>query len=412
MVEEPDAAVPAVPVPPEDGPRLGVIGSTAQILDRPRREGHAIGYLRAGATCARSAEKVGTAGCEAGWYAVRPAGFVCASGTATLDLSHPTLSVMSVRPSLETPLPYTYARAVRDTTIYEADPTRDVAVRALGTLRARSGLAIVGSWSATDEHGQPLRLAMTTEGKFVPADALEAARPSSFAGVELSSSRRLPVAFVVKRGVHSWTFRDDAPEKGAELSYHDELDLDGKRRTASGVTFLATRDGRWVRDRDVTVIAERAELPAFATGEQKWLDVSVTAGTLVAYAGARPWLATLVSVGEDRLGAKGSARATARGELDVVAKHVTFDRDPTTHVDGVSIADVPWVLELSSGQLVLGAYFHDRFGIERGGGDLELSPADASRIFRWATPELPRGWHGVRAPATPGAARTIVNVRR
>lgn len=410
-MEEGDAGIPSVPVPPENGPRLGAIASVTEVLDRPSRKGRSIGYLHAGDTVPRSTEPVSTAGCDAGWYAVRPAGFVCASGGATLDLSHPTLSVMAVRPSFESALPYTYARAVRDATLYEVDPGRDAAIRKLGTLRAGSGLAIVGSWSAPDESGKPLRLAMTTEGKFVAAADLESAQPSAFQGVELSGGRTLPLAFVVKRGVHVWTFRDDSPEKGDALPYHAKIELDGKRRKTSGAEFLATKDGHWVRTRDVTVILPRHELPSFAQGEQKWIDVSVVTGTLVAYTGQKPWFVTLVSVGQDRLGAPGSSLVTERGELDVIGKHLTFvGRDPASYMDGASIYDAPWALELSSGQLVVGAYWHDRFGIEHGPGNLELSPSDAARLFQWATPGLPSGWHGVRLVA--GSPRTIVNVRK
>lgn len=410
-MEEGDAAIPSVPVPPENGPRLGAIASMTEVLDRPSRKGHSLGYLHAGDTVARSTEPVSTAGCDVGWYAVRPVGFVCASGSATLDTSHPTLSVMSVRPSLESALPYTYARTVRDATLYEVDPSRDVAVHEVGTVRARSGLAIVGSWSAANEAGKPLRLALTTEGKFLTAADLESAQPSAFRGVELSGGRALPLAFVVKRGVHSWTFRDESPEKGEALPYHAELDLGGKRRKISGVEFVETKDGRWVRTRDVTVVLARHELPPFAEGDQKWLDVSVVTGTLVAYTGQKPWFVTLVSVGQDRLGAPGSSFATERGELDVVGKHVTFvGRDPASFMDGASIYDAPWVLELSSGQVLVGAYWHDRFGIEHGPGNLELSPADAARLFQWATPPLPTGWHAVRF--SKGSPRTIVNVRK
>lgn len=410
-MDEGDAAIPSFPMPSENGPRLGAIANRIEVLDRPSRRGGSVGYLHAGDTVARSTEPVSTAGCGPGWYAVRPTGFVCASGGATLDPSHPTLSVMAVRPSFESQLPYTYARTVRDATLYEVDPSRDVAVHQLGTVRARSGLAIVGSWSAADESGKPLRLALTTEGNFLAAADLESAQPSAFHGLELSGGRALPVAFVVKRGVHSWTFREESPEKGDALPYHAELDLGGKRRKVSGAEFLETKDGRWVRTRDVTVVLARHELPPFAQGDQKWIDVSVVTGTLVAYTGQKPWFATLVSVGQDRLGAPGSAFATERGELDVVAKHVTFvGRDPATYMDGASIYDAPWVLELSSGQLVVGAYWHDRFGIEHGPGNLELSPADAARLFQWATPALPSGWHAARLAKD--SPRTIVNVRK
>jgi hypothetical protein len=66
------------------------------------------------------------------------------------------------------------------------------------------------------------------------------------------------------------------------------------------------------------------------------------------------------------------------------------------------------VLELSSGQLLYGSYVHDRFGIEYGPGDVTVSPSDARRVFDFATPSLPSGWHGVRA----NGDKTFVVIRK
>ena len=56
--------------------------------------------------------------------------------------------------------------------------------------------------------------------------------------------------------------------------------------------------------------------------------------------------------------------------------------------------------------------FHDRFGIEHGSGDVEISAADASSLFRWADPEIPPGWHAVKVPEGNPETATIVNVRK
>lgn len=404
--------VPVVPVPDENGPRLGAVASIVPVFDRPSKRGTRLGYLHAGETVARATTAFSTKGCEGGWYPVRPRGFVCNGPATTLDSRHPTLVAMGRTADPASALPYTYARTVRDTTLYEADPDHDGAARALGEVRARSGLALVGSWNAKGPDGRALRLAMTTDGRFVPADDLESAAPSSFRGAALDDETKLPLAFVVKRGVHAWKLSGDETEKSGLLDYHARVDLTGKFRTLSGVEFWATTDGRWVRLRDVTVVRERHEFPAFATEGRRWIDVSVVTGTLVAYEGRRAVYATLASVGRDRLGAPDGAQATTRGEHQVVEKHVTLvGADPAKFADGVSIYDVPWALELSSGQYLLGAYWHDRFGIEHGPGNVEVSPEDAAALFRFATPELSAGFHGVTAPADE-ASRTIVNVRK
>ena len=54
--------------------------------------GQGVTDLHAGDRVARANEPYSRDGCADGWYPVRPAGFVCASGGATVDLSHPTLA--------------------------------------------------------------------------------------------------------------------------------------------------------------------------------------------------------------------------------------------------------------------------------------------------------------------------------
>lgn len=408
---EPDLGIPEVPVPDEKGPRLGAVAERVPIQDRPSRKGEVVGFLRAGATVARAQEPFATAGCPGGWYPVRPRGFVCAGTSATTDPLHPTLAAMAIQPDLQSVLPYTYGRTSRDTKWFEVDPGKSATVRALAPLRAKSGLAVVGSWTADEGGGKPVPLAMGTDGRFVPTSDVEALSPSAFEGLPLSETVTLPTAFVVKRGVRAWSLEATVPERGELLAYHARVDLTGKHRSVGSTEFWATRDSRWVRLDDVSLVRKRGEFPSLATPGQRWLDVSVVTGTLVAYEGTRPVFATLVSVGRDRLGGPGATAVTERGEFHVVAKHVTAaGRDPASFTEGIATHDVPWVLELSSGQMLIGAYWHDRFGIERSLGNVELSPRDAARMFRFAHPELPDGWHSVLAPSE--GPRTLVVIRK
>jgi hypothetical protein len=410
--------IPNVPVPPEHGPRLASIADRTAVKQRPDIAAAEIGYLHAGGRIARAEQPYTKSGCDGGWYPVRPAGFVCAGNGATTDLSHPTLAAMAIQPLLDQPLPYTYARTRTSTPIYERDPSRASAVREVGRLKRRAGMAVVGSWTATIPEGASERLALLTNGKFVKAADLEALESSSFSGVELSKERTLPVAFVVKRGVRAWKMGDAEPAKTDELDYHQALDLTGRFRTVKGEKFWATKDDRWVRHRDVTVVLDRHRFPDFVQEGQKWVDVSVITGTLVAYEGKRPFFASLVSVarGPETLaeaplsaesalaGAlpetpkpKTGADPFALGAFEVVAKHVTWvGADPYAAGEGQELLDLPWVLELASGRSVYGAYHHDRFGIDHGPGAVQLSPRDAVRLFQWVTPSLPESWHSKR----------------
>jgi hypothetical protein len=97
------------PVPPENGPKLAPIAMTVPIRKRPLPSAETIGYLRAGARVARSDKPVSMRECAGGWYAVRPAGFVCAGPEATTKLDHPIARAIDVEPDRLRPMPYKYA---------------------------------------------------------------------------------------------------------------------------------------------------------------------------------------------------------------------------------------------------------------------------------------------------------------
>ena len=129
--------IPKVPVPPENGPKLASIADLTPVYERPATSARRIGYLHAGDRVSRAAEPYSREGCADGWFPVRPAGFVCASGGATTDLRHPTLAAMAIQPLLDQPLPYTYARTITETPLYERDGAHESTVREIGKLKRR-----------------------------------------------------------------------------------------------------------------------------------------------------------------------------------------------------------------------------------------------------------------------------------
>lgn len=413
------------PVPPESAPKLGVVAELAHVRDATEPRAASLGVLHAGARVPRSVEPISHTGCPGGWYAVRPRGFVCAGVEATLDMNHPTLAAMALAPNVDAELPYTYARARVETPLFERDLARGDAVREVGRLKRRAGMAVVGSWKARDDSGTEARLALLTDGRFARAADLEAAKPSDFAGVELSQSRDLPAAFVVKRGVRSFQLSGGDAEKGDLLDYHARLDLSGRFRSLGSVKYWALRrapgagatsEELWVRHQDVTVVQKRSTFPDFVQDDTRWLDVSVVTGTLVAYEGKRPVFVTLLSVarelppaGDTQLAGELS-RPVPLGTFTIRQKSLTYlGKEQAAFGEPFAVLDAPWALELSSGQLIHGAYWHDRFGIEHGAGSLSLSPSDAARLFRFVGPELPSGWHAVTSGE---ATATRVVIRR
>jgi hypothetical protein len=353
--------------------------------------------LRLGAQVARADRPFDAAGCDGDWYPVYPRGFVCADErTATTRLDHPKLGALPIPADLGARLPFVYARTVRDAPLFEDSGAGAAMVNRAGTVPSQSGMAIVGSLGAKDSGQGARRLALMTNGRFVDAVDLEAAEPSEFEGIELIDGIELPVAFVVKRGVRTWRLDGQRnASKHGSLRYHARLDLTGRFRTVRGIKFWALSDGRWVRHQDVTLLLPRQEFPETVTGSTRWIDVSLSTGTLLLYEGRRPTFATLVSVGSQTR--SGGPEATVRGELRVRFKHVTgVGLEPSGFAQRVEIYDLPWAIELSSGQFIHGAFWHDRFGVEHGPGNIQLSPADARRVFLWTAPQTPRSWHARR----------------
>src|SRR5262249_15308850 len=104
-----DVAVDPATIPKPNGPRLGAVQMTAPIYLKPDRRSPKIGYLRAGGTVVRGEKPVATDYCPGGYFRVLPAGHVCASEEATIDLQHPILRALTRRPDLTKPMPYQYA---------------------------------------------------------------------------------------------------------------------------------------------------------------------------------------------------------------------------------------------------------------------------------------------------------------
>jgi hypothetical protein len=401
-----DESIPNVPEPAANGPQLGAVANITPVLERPASGARQLGYLHAGGRVARAVEPYSRRGCGGGWYPVRPRGFVCATESATVDMAHPTLAAMALTPNLEQPLPYAYARTRVETPIFERDPTHDDAVREVGKLKRRAGMAVVGSWSARDPEGATQRLALLTSGRFVKAVDLEAAAPSNFHGVELSKKDDLPFAFVVKRGVHAFNLEGDTSRKVNPLDYHEVVHLTGRYHSVGEVKYWATSDGHWVRHRDVLVVQQRNTFPEFAQGNQRWIDVSVVTGTFTLYEGRRPLFVTLCSVNRDAHQAEGDKWL---GAFEITGKEVTLaTREANSFAETFELFDAPWGITLSSGLQLYGAYWHDRFGVDHGAGAIELSPSDAERVYQWVTPQLPEGWHGLSTPLADNEKTKIV----
>jgi L,D-transpeptidase catalytic domain len=426
--------------------KLGSIAWRTWIYTDTGRNRTRYGYLRAGAVVPARGPKIVNDGCEGGWYRVNPRGFVCLGLGASTDPSHPVIVASQGRALRGDGLPYTYAMSSETPPLlYFRLPSAqqmkesegvDVSGRAANfreRIRASGLLAALGEVAEPPDflqnggklpkpYGvkQPLRyvshagaaaadsgfaiaksfdwsgrlFGLTTELDVIALDRVKLVRQSEFHGVELGPSEGLPVAFSKER--YGQRYRR-TPEglfaAGPPLGDREGVKLTGQSKPGG---FLETRDGTWVAEATMRRIEPRESFPSFATGDRKWIDISIKQQSLVAYAGRTPVYATLVSSGRAGLGDPDETESTPRGTFMIYQKEVasTMDGDEDKG-DSYNLRDVPFVQYFHKGYALHGAYWHDDFGKVRSHGCVNLAPKDAAWLFEWTDPSVPASWHGV-----------------
>jgi hypothetical protein len=432
------------PAPARDAPELASIGTETWVFAEPRWRSLRLGYLRAGAVVARKAKPAGTAGCEGGWYAIEPRGYVCVGRASSLDVFHPVAEAMAARPRREG-LPYTYVMSrLPGPPVYARLPTDDEQRRVETDLA--SHLRKVGTIAKTDPsfveppaeepfpsallYGRPLpafgnqlrspdalvlerakprsgfallttfdhdgrRFGVTTGLGVVPLDRTRVVRESAFVGLALDDTVTLPVAFArSKRATRYAADERGALARGEPLAFREAVPLTGEERRVGGAAYLVAKDGSLVREDQVVRVDRFREAPAWAAGGRKWVDVSILHQSLVAYEGTRPVYVTLVSTGRDGLGDPKKTHSTVLGTFLIHTKHVSITMDGDDAGDEFDLRDVPFVQYFTEGFALHAAYWHDDFGTPRSHGCVNLAPKDAAWLFGWTTPDVPEAWHG------------------
>ncbi|HEY3496806.1 MAG TPA: L,D-transpeptidase [Polyangiaceae bacterium] len=429
---EPTAAEPEPPEP-DVVPELLATARETQVFAEPSRRSEKLGYLRLGARVRRSAEAVSFEGCPQGWYRVAPQGFVCTGPAATRDVNQPLAELTRLRPDRDGELPYAYGRskpvppplytrapAKAEMLALEGGAPRQAAgwddfeaaalpepfaagsrlptpfgyARAEGNTTARalpkSGFALLGAFVHDGR-----RYGMTTDLELVPLDRLSRVEAGGFRGLPLDQGSALPVVFV--RSKHAFLY-EGSPLAGLRiarpLGYREAVSVRGPSRKIGGLRFYETVSGGWLRDENLVKVEPPERLPAWATGERRWIHVAIGAQTLIAYAGARPVYVTLVSTGAGGLADPKESHATPRGEFLIHTKHVTATMDGDEVGDEYDLRDVPYVQYFTEGYALHAAYWHDAFGAPHSHGCVNLSPQDARWLFQFTEPAVPQGWHG------------------
>ncbi len=237
----------------------------------------------------------------------------------------------------------------------------------------------------------------TVRGTYVRKERLVPNQPPVHRGVVLGSSWTLPIAFVYRRGVHRLR-SDPATAKMVDRGVfepHTPLVISAEVKRGPRRYWVA-RNGDIVRASAVRV-ARAIDRPSEIPAEARWVHVSLTDQTLVAYEGDRAAFATVVSTGQEGF-------ETPTGTFRIQSKHISTTMDDLNSLaDAYLIEDVPWTMYFEGNYALHGAFWHSSFGQPRSHGCINLAPADARFLFQWTQPILPASWHGVFAdPKTPG----------
>jgi hypothetical protein len=169
------------------------------------------------------------------------------------------------------------------------------------------------------------------------------------------------------------------------------------------VIFHRLKDGRYLKHW-FAAVAERIDPPKGIKDDEPWVHVNLTEQTLVAYVGREPKYATLVSSGLD-------GHNTPEGVYTIRAKHVAAtmsDIGADAEDDRYSIEDVPWTQYFEGSLALHGAFWHERFGLQRSHGCVNLTPLDAHYLFNFTWPPVPDGWHGTSTDRTGLKGSTVV----
>ena len=254
---------------------------------------------------------------------------------------------------------------------------------------------------ASDFHGLWINEAPTetsaSEKKKVPDDIAKSGAAAQIGIITQYKSKKYIVSTSKK-----------AVTTGDSISRHSVLRLTGETVTINSATYAETDEGWWMKASEGT-ITKPGEAPKDLKDGEKWIDVSLSTQTLVAYEGDKPVFATAVSTGK-RSDDKEKDHRTPTGTWRIREKHIAATMDGDVASDGpYSIEDVPWIMYFNGSYALHGAFWHNNFGHVQSHGCVNLAPADAKAVFNWSEPHIPEGWHGAWSTAEHQGTRVVVH---
>lgn len=332
-------------------------------------------------------------GCTTGyWYEVGSEAYVCERHVTPSPREPHGRPQPVLEPGALLPLDYAFVRAdAARVYAHPRDYFTDDYIEALGD---GFGLVITGF---RDYDG--VRFLRTRRGLWIDADSVGWARGSELEGVTLEEGQPLDHAWVLRNAPVTARARGRVVRRATRRSVVHVAEVE-----PHGVVRLT--DGTYMRERDLARARLSPPPPEVTGDDETWVDVDVEQQVMVAYRGARPVYATLVSSGRERAG-----NETPLGVHRVWVKLAFSDMSNLSDEarSYYAIEQVPWVQYFQESNGFHAAFWHDDFGRRRSHGCVNLSPRDARWLFEFLGPPLPPGWDALfSTEAQPGA---VVQVR-
>jgi lipoprotein-anchoring transpeptidase ErfK/SrfK len=273
---------------------------------------------------------------------------------------------------------------------------------------------------------------------WIPKDRVKEYARLDFHGVHLGAEARLPVAFFRTHERPKYARLGDRVTRAsgtfARLSF---VELTGKSVEQDGARYLETREPGvfvdegdavvpeppehtpWGAPIDVATVPKGAHRENFRTEStiprpdnprERWIDVSVQGGWLIAFEGTEPRYVTLISPGRGGTPVPHhpllQTASTPVGTFSINTKIVTATMEAPNELVH---SDVPWVQNFVGPYALHTAYWHDDWGDAVSGGCVNLSPIDARYLFDFTEPKLPPGWHAVRRETRGPTTRIVLH---
>lgn len=413
-----------------DFPQHGLVkGRQITIFAGPDRASQELGWLRRGQRIRVARERQRGPGCTEGWFAMHPRGLVCAGTDVLIAETPPEPEWRGTSTAVEAPMPYDYFFVTAYTSVYfrppepaewrasidyvgryrhfaEEEPERLADFRE-GKIRGEPAKPPVmfevlsrGYMIASphEDSREGRDYVKTVMGRYVALGHLSPRRGSAFHGFELGSgehtlpfavvNRPTPLERAVDRGRDGIRFVDDDTQR---MARYELLGDRWKGRIRLGdYNVHRVGEDRYLKEWYVSVL-DRVTPDFEVANDEVWIHVDLSEQTLLVYRGTTPFYGTLVSTGMP-------GHETPRGHFRIQRKFVGSTMDdlgPEVGGDDYRIEDVPYTQYFRDSVALHGAFWHDRFGVARSHGCVNLAPTDAFRIFQLTRPTVPPGWHGV-----------------